>query len=55
MALRGIALEWFKDDLGNCYQFVSLNGVESHKLPVTFRVPRGQHWVLYYSFSSYMI
>ena len=39
--IRGLANDWFKSYLLNRYQFVSINGYGSHKLPMKHGVPQG--------------
>ena len=39
--IRGLANDWFKSYLLNRYQFVSINGYESNKLPMKYGVPQG--------------
>ena len=39
--IRGLANDWFKSYLLNRYQFVSINGYESNKLPMKHGVPQG--------------
>ena len=39
--IRGLANDWFKSYLVNRYQFVSINGYQSIKLPMKHGVPQG--------------
>ena len=39
--IRGTANNWFKSYLNNRYQFVSINGAESHPIPILHGVPQG--------------
>jgi len=39
--VRGISYNWFKNYLSNRYQYVSLNGTNSERLPITCGVPQG--------------
>ena len=39
--IRGIPYNWFKNYLSNRHQYVSLNNINSNKLPVTCGVPQG--------------
>ena len=39
--VRGQVLDWIRDFLSDRYQYVSVNGKESSKIPVTSGVPQG--------------
>ena len=39
--VRGLANDWFRSYLTNRQQFVSINGINSKKLPMKYGVPQG--------------
>ena len=39
--IRGISNNWFKPDLFNCKQFVSINGYDSRHAEINCLVPQG--------------
>ena len=39
--VQGIVNEWFKSDLSNGKQYVSINGLDSNLASVLYGVPRG--------------